>query len=192
LEAGRALGFPAVLKAVGPGILHKTEVGGVVLDLTTEGALSRAYRQMRERLGPAMSGALVQRQVRGGVEVIVGATDDPTFGPLVLYGSGGTLVELQADVAFRLQPLTDADARALLEEVAGTARLRGFRGAPPADEGALRELILRVSALLEACPEVREMDLNPVMVLEKGAVVVDARVRVSRRAASPPSRRIAY
>ena len=80
----------------------------------------------------------------------------------------------------------------MLEEVAGTARLRGFRGAPPADEGSLRELILRVSAMLEVCPEVREMDLNPVKVLEKGAVVVDARVRVGRRAAAPPSRRIAY
>jgi acetyl coenzyme A synthetase (ADP forming)-like protein len=192
VEAARGLGFPAVLKAVGPGILHKTEVGGVVLDLETGEAVARAYRQMRERLGPAMSRALVQRQVPGGVEVIVGATDDPTFGPLVLYGSGGTLVELEADVAFRLQPMTDADARAMLEEVAGTARLRGLRGAPPADEGALRDLILRVSAMLEGCPEVREMDLNPVKVLEKGAVVVDARVRVGRRAAAPPSRRIAY
>ncbi|MGH9367550.1 MAG: GNAT family N-acetyltransferase [Thermoanaerobaculia bacterium] len=191
-EAARELGFPAVLKAVGPGILHKTEVGGVRLDLPDDRAVRDAYREMRQRLGQAMTEALVQKQVPGGVEVIVGATCDPTFGPLIAYGSGGTLVELQADVAFRLQPLTDADAAAMLEEVRGTARLRGWRGTPPADEEALRELLLRVSALLEACPEVREMDLNPVKVLEKGVIVLDARVRAGRQTPSLPSRRIAY
>jgi acetyl coenzyme A synthetase (ADP forming)-like protein len=192
VEAARALGYPVVLKAVGPAILHKTEVGGVRLDLSDDQAVSGAFRDLQERLGPAMTEALIQKQVPGGVEVIVGATSDPTFGPLILYGSGGTLVELVADVAFRLHPLTDSDAAAMLEEVRGTARLRGWRGAPPADEAALRDVILRVSALIEACPEVREMDLNPVKVLARGAVAVDARVRVDRRPPAPPSRRIAY
>lgn len=191
-QAARELGFPVALKAVGPTIVHKTEVGGVKLDLSDDGAVREGFRDLRGRLGSAMTEAMVQKQVPGGFEVIVGATFDPTFGPLVLYGSGGTLVELVSDVAFRLHPLTDADVTAMLAEVRGTARLRGWRGAPPADEAALRELILRVSALVETCPEVREMDLNPVKVLEKGAAVLDARVRVGRKPAAAPSRRIAY
>jgi len=130
--------------------------------------------------------------VRGGVEVIAGMTLDATFGPLIVYGSGGTLVELLADVAFRLHPLTDADVEAMLDEVRGTALLRGYRGAPPADEAALKDLLLRLSALVEACPEVREIDLNPVKVLDRGVRVVDARVRVERKPVLPPSRRIAY
>ncbi len=192
VAAARALGYPVVLKAVGPTIVHKTEVGGVRLGLTDDDAVRDALGDLQKRLGATMTEVLVQKQVEGGVEVIVGATFDSTFGPLILYGSGGTLVELVADVAFRLHPLTDADASAMLSEVRGTARLRGWRGAPPADEDALRDLILRVSALQELCPEVREMDLNPVKVLARGAFVVDARVRVGRGSPSPVSRRIAY
>jgi acetyl coenzyme A synthetase (ADP forming)-like protein len=191
-EAARALGFPVALKAVGPTIVHKTEVGGVKLGLASDADVREAFDDLRRRLGDAMTEALVQEQVPGGVEVIVGTTFDPTFGALILYGSGGTLVELVSDVAFRLHPLTDADVSAMLNEVRGTARLRGWRGAAPADEAALRDLILRVSALVEACPEVREMDLNPVKVLERGVSVLDARVRVGWQPASEPSRRIAY
>jgi acyl-CoA synthetase (NDP forming) len=128
----------------------------------------------------------------GGVEVVVGATLDPTFGPLVLYGSGGILVELLSDVAFRIHPLTDADLTEMLNEVKGTELLRGYRGAPYADEAALRDIVLRVSALLEVCPEIHEMDANPIKVFEKGAMVVDARVRVDPLPERAPSRRIAY
>ena len=190
--AAEELGFPVAVKAVGPAIVHKTEVGGVRLGLADAEAVRDAVAEMRSRLGPAMTDAVVQKQVSGGVEVIVGATFDPTFGPLVLYGSGGTLVELVHDVSFRLCPATDADADSMLDEVRGTARLRGFRGAPPLDEAALRDAILRVSALVEACPEIREMDLNPVAVLPRGIAVLDARVRVEKRTAPPPSRRIVY
>jgi len=130
--------------------------------------------------------------VPGGIEVVAGIVQDPTFGPLVMYGSGGTLVELLADVAFRLHPITDADAAAMLEEVRGTALLRGFRGAPRADEAALRELLLRLSALAEACPEVQEMDINPVKVLERGCRVVDARARIGKRPVRRASRRVLY
>ncbi len=191
-QAARSIGFPVVLKAVGPSIVHKTEVGGVRLDLSDEEAVRRAFVELRAKLGGSMTDALVQRQVAGGVEVIVGATLDPTFGPLLLYGSGGTLVELLADVTFRLPPLTDADAEAMLEEVRGTRRLRGFRGAPPADEAALRDLLMRVSSLVETTPEIRELDFNPVAVLPQGAVVLDARVRVERRSPAVETRRIAY
>ena len=188
--AARAIGFPVVVKAVGPAILHKTEVGGVRLGLVDADAVIGACGELKERLGAAVTEFLVQAMVPGGVEVIAGMTRDPTFGPLMLYGSGGTLVELLADVAFRLHPLTDADVAEMLDEVRGTALLRGYRGAPEKDEAALKELLLRLSALVEACPEVREMDLNPVKVLDRGLRVVDARVRVERTPVLPPSRRI--
>ncbi len=190
--AAKSLGFPVVLKAVGPTILHKTEVGGVRLNLGDEAAVRAACRDLKKRLGEDLTDFLVQAMVPGGVEVIAGVTNDSTFGPLVLYGSGGTLVELLADVAFRLQPLTNVDVDAMLEEVRGTALLRGYRGAPSLDEAALKDLLLRLSALSEHCPEVREMDLNPVKVLARGVRVVDARVRIERRPVLPPSRRIAY
>ncbi len=189
--AAAEVGFPVVLKAVGPAILHKTEVGGVRLGLDSAAAVRAAAEQMVSRL-EGLTALLVQPMVTGGVEVIVGVVRDPTFGPLVVYGSGGTLVELLSDAAFRLHPLTDSDAAAMLEEVRGTALLRGYRGAPKADEAALRELLLRVSALVEMCPEVREMDLNPVKVLARGARVLDARIRVERRPAPSRSRRIVY
>jgi acyl-CoA synthetase (NDP forming) len=189
--AASDLGFPVVLKAVGPAIVHKTEVGGVRVGLESAAAVLAAAEQMASRL-EGLTAFLVQPMVPGGVEVIVGVVRDPTFGPLVVYGSGGTLVELLSDAAFRLHPLTDADAAAMLDEVRGTALLRGYRGAPRADEAALRDLLLRVSALAEACPEVREMDLNPVKVLGLGARVLDARVRVERRPAPRRSRRIVY
>ena len=192
VAAARGIGFPVVVKAVGPTILHKTEIGGVRLGLADEAAVRAACRDLKERVGAALTDFLVQTMVPGGLEVIVGVTHDPTFGPLVLYGSGGTLVELMGDVAFRLQPLTDIDVDAMLEEVRGTALLRGYRGAPTLDEAALKDLILRLSGLVDACPEVREMDLNPVKVLPRGLRVVDARVRIERRPVLPPSRRIAY
>ena len=190
--AARRLGFPVVLKAIGPAILHKTEVGGVRLDLGDSAQVASEARALKKKLGADLTDFLVQTMVPGGIEVIAGLTHDPSFGPLVLYGSGGTLVELLQDVAFRLPPLTDADVDAMLGEVRGTALLRGYRGAPPMDEEALRDLLRRLSALAEACPEVREMDLNPVKVLARGIRVVDARVRVERRASLPPSRRLAY
>jgi acetyl coenzyme A synthetase (ADP forming)-like protein len=192
VRAAGDIGFPVALKAVGPSILHKTEVGGVRLGLQNADEVRDAALELEARLGGAMTGILVQAMVPGGAEVIVGVVRDPTFGPLVLYGSGGTLVELVSDVSFRLHPVTDADAREMLEEVKGTALLRGYRGAPRADEAALRDLILRVSALVEACPEVREMDLNPVKILPEGASVVDARIRVERRPPPSRSRRIVY
>jgi acetyl coenzyme A synthetase (ADP forming)-like protein len=192
VKAARAIGYPVALKAVGPRILHKTEVGGVRLNLTNERQVRAACEELQERLGDELSGLIVQEMVTGGVEVVVGATLDPTFGPLVVYGSGGILVELLNDVAFRINPLTDVDVQDMLSEVKGTALLRGWRGKPAADEAALKELILRVSVLLEICPQIHEMDANPVKVLEQGATIVDARIRVARLADPTPTRRIAY
>ena len=190
--ASREIGFPIVVKAVGPSILHKSEVGGVVTNLTDEAAVRATCDDMVRRLGDDLTGFHVQAQIKGRAEVLVGATVDPTFGPLVVYGSGGVLVELMKDVAFRLVPLTDRDIADMLDEVKGTALMRGYRGAPKADEAAVRDLLARLSALLDACPEIQEVDLNPVLVLEKGACAVDARVRVERLIDRPVTRRIAY
>jgi acetyl coenzyme A synthetase (ADP forming)-like protein len=192
VKAAKKIRFPVALKATGPAIIHKTEVGGVALNLADETAVRRAYDDMATRLGADLTGVIVQEMVAGGVEVVVGATLDKIFGPLVLYGSGGILVELLNDVAFRINPLTDTDVRDMMNEVKGTALLRGYRGSHPADEAALAKIILRVSALLEICPQIQEMDANPVKVLDNGAIVVDARVRVDRLVEPPPTRRIAY
>jgi acyl-CoA synthetase (NDP forming) len=135
---------------------------------------------------------LVQRMVPGGVEMLVGAIQDPTFGPIVVCGSGGVLVELLGDTTFRLHPVTDRDADEMVSELKGAALLHGFRGAPPADEAALRDTVLRVSALLSVCPEIQELDLNPVKVLRAGVCVVDARVRIDRPRLAPRSRRVEY
>ena len=117
----------------------------------------------------------------GGVEMMVGGVNDAAFGPLVMAGSGGVLVELMADTAFAMCPLDDAGAKELLDQVRGVARLRGFRGSAPLDEASFRQLVVRVSRLLEACPEIHELDLNPVMVMASGV----AAMRGSRSARSP-------
>ena len=192
LDAAHEMGYPVVLKAVGPEIVHKTDVGGVVLDLRDDAALSAAYRTMAGRLGPTMTGAVVQQMVTGGVELLVGAVVDPTFGPLVACGSGGVLVDLLADTSFRLHPLTDLDASDLVGSLRSARLLRGYRGQPPADERAVVDTLLRVSALLETCPEVLELDINPLKVQTRGALAVDVRVRVGHLRPGAASRRVVY
>lgn len=185
LEAARALGstigYPVVLKANGPDILHKTEMGGVILNIKDDQSLERAYTDLARRLGAQMTGVLVQQKVSKGTEILIGATLDETFGHTVAYGLGGTLVDLIQDVALRLAPLTKSDISDMLDEVRGTKLLRGYRGAPPADEAKVCEILARLSILLEICPEIEEVDFNPVIVLEHGAIVVDARIRVGSR-----------
>jgi len=180
------------MKATGPSVLHKTDVGGVKLNLRDADAVAAAFRGMSRRLRDQMAGAMIQRMVPGGVEVLVGALYDPTFGPLVVCGSGGVFVDLLADTVFRIHPLTDLDAAEMVGEFKGSALLRGYRGQPPADEAALRETLLRVSAMLEACPEIQELDINPLKVLETGVCAVDVRIRVDRRPPRPRTRRIVY
>lgn len=188
LRAARSIGFPVVLKALGPSILHKTEVGGVLLNLADDAAIERAWHDLSGRLGERMTAVLVQQTIRRGVEILIGATFDEVFGHIIAYGPGGTLVDLIEDVALRLVPLTDLDAADMLAEVRATRLLRGWRGAPPADEAIVREIILRLSALLDLCPEIEEVDFNPTMVLERGAFVVDARIRVGSRWRRPGRR----
>jgi acetyl coenzyme A synthetase (ADP forming)-like protein len=192
LRVAREVGYPVALKALGPALLHKTERGGVRLDLTDEAAVRVAYTDFQARLGTEMTSTLVQRMVPRGVEMIVGAVQDPSFGPLIACGSGGVLVDVLADTAFRLHPLSDSDARDMIEELRGSKLLRGYRGAPPADEAALRNVLLRVSELVGVAPEIQEIDLNPVMVLTAGACVADARIRIAPTVSARRGRRVEY
>ena len=148
----------------------------MVLDLENETAVRAAVARMQAKL--RLEGLLVQQQVPRGLEAIVGSVTDPSLGALVLAGIGGTAVELYKDVSFRIAPITELDARDMLDGLKGRALLDGFRGAPPADRGALVDLLLRISALVDALPEVAELDLNPVMVQSpgEGCVVVDGRM----------------
>lgn len=185
-------GFPVALKAQGASLLHKSEAGAVKLGLQDEKEVREAYLELQSRLGDRMESAIVQRMIPGGVEVMIGATADPTFGHVMVYGAGGTLVELLADVSTRISPLTDKDAEDMIQEVRSSKLLRGFRGSPAVDRDAVREVLLRTSALLSLCPEIRELDINPLKVLERGAAAVDARVRVEKPPVAVPTRRIAY
>jgi acetyl coenzyme A synthetase (ADP forming)-like protein len=172
-------GRPVALKATGPTILHKTEVGGVALDLPTGAAVFDAYERMSSALGDAMTGALVQLMAPSGVETIVGVSQDPAFGPIVMFGLGGVTAELLDDVAFRLAPLSDRDAEELIGEPRSAALLFGYRGAAPSDVAALSDLLLRIGRMAEEQPELVEVDLNPVLVSVDGVTVLDARMRVA-------------
>jgi acetyl coenzyme A synthetase (ADP forming)-like protein len=189
---GRELGYPVALKAVGPEILHKSDLGGVMLDIRDGDTLGEAFRTMKARVGTAMTGATVQQMVPGGVDLLVGALFDSTFGPLVACGSGGVLVDLLQDTVFRIHPLTDVDATEMVRSLKAAALLHGYRGHPPADEAAAIDVLLRISALLEICPEIHELDINPLKVLDRGARAVDVRVRVGREQPRAPTRRISY
>jgi len=170
VEAARELGYPVVVKTAEAGA-HKTEQGGVMLDLGDDDAV----RTAAETIGGPL---LVQSFVRGGAELLAGAVQDPVFGPLVAFGPGGVLAELIGDAQFRLAPLTDIDAAELVSSGKAGRLVAGFRGAPRADEGAVVDLLLRLSLLAEDLPEVAELDLNPVLALPDRCFAVDARVRV--------------
>jgi acetyl coenzyme A synthetase (ADP forming)-like protein len=192
VSAAREIGLPVVLKATGKRILHKSDVGGVRLALASEQAVRDAFHALAGTLGDALESVLVQPMVTGGVEMAVGGINDPAFGPVVMCGTGGVLIDLLDDTAFAMCPLGDGHAKALVERVKGRVRLRGFRGTPAADEGALRRLLVRTSQLLHACPEIRELDLNPVMVLSAGAIVADVRILLGTPRPATTGRRIRH
>ena len=179
------LGMPVALKAVGARLLHKTEHKAVRLDLSTAREVRIAAASLTKSLGDRMDGLLVQRMVTGGAEMMIGAIHDETFGHVLVAGSGGVLIELLADSAYRLHPVTDQDAHEMVESLKGVRLLRGFRGNVPDDEHAFREAIVRLSALVGICPEIRELDVNPLIVLPDGVSAVDVRVRVAAAPAHP-------
>ena len=186
-EAGKwaeEIGGPVALKVLGP--VHKSEGGGVRLGVVGHDAIVAAYNAMSDKFGEEMTGALLQPMVAaGGVETIVGGIQDPSFGPLVVFGLGGITVEVLGDHMTRLAPLTDADAREMVTGLRGSALLEGYRGQPPVDVDKLVEVLHRVSRLVEEMPEVAELDCNPLIVTPEGALVVDARLRVDPDAAHP-------
>ncbi|MCX7707593.1 MAG: acetate--CoA ligase family protein [Anaerolineae bacterium] len=177
------IGFPVVLKLISPDILHKTDIGGVILDVQDEEAAAKGFEALVGRAAAAHPGARVrgvqvQQMIRGGQEVIVGVKRDPTFGPLIMFGLGGVYVEALRDVSFRLAPLTPLDAEEMIDEVRSARLLAGLRGAPPADRAALVDVIVRIGQLAADHPDIAELDINPLLVLPQGqgAVAVDARV----------------
>jgi acetyltransferase len=189
-EVARRVRYPAVLKAVAPGLLHKTEAGGVRLDIHTPEELIDAARLMTEEvkrrhpgsatLGDQM-GFLVQEYVRGGREVIIGMTHDPKFGPLVMFGLGGIYVETFKDVVFRVPPITDLEAREMIRQIRGYRLLEGVRGEPSVDLEGLAEILERFSQLVEDLPQLAEMDINPLLVFPQAQDfrAVDIRVRLA-------------
>ncbi len=190
LDAANAIGYPVALKGFGPDLLHKSDAGAVRLHLSTPAELGEAYREFKTRLGTRLAGVQIQKMAPAGVEMFVGGLQDPSFGPVLFCGSGGVFVELFADAACRLCPVSDRDVEEMLTDVRGARRLRGFRGEPPADEAALRDVLLRVAALLTAVSEIQEMDINPLTVFTTGASALDVRIRVGTPPLPPPTHRV--
>lgn len=172
VAAADEVGFPVVVKTARPGA-HKTELGGIALDLRD----ADAVRAAAGRIGGSV---IVQPMIAGGAELLAGVVQDPVFGPLVAFGPGGVFAELIGEASFRIAPLTDRDADALVSGGKAGRLVRGFRGVPAADAGALADLLLRLARLGEDFPAVGELDLNPVIALPDRCVAVDARVRVQR------------
>jgi acyl-CoA synthetase (NDP forming) len=173
--------FPVVLKIVSPDIIHKSDVGGVIVGLKTAKDVRSAYEQImqsvkRHKAKAKIVGMLVQEMAPSSTEVIVGAIKDPQFGPALMFGLGGIFVEVLKDVTFRVAPITEEEAREMITEVKAYPLLKGYRNLPPADIGAIVKILLNASRLVMEHSEIKELDLNPIIVYEKGAKTVDARI----------------
>jgi len=184
VAAARQIGLPVVLKIVSPDISHKSDVGGVKLNLGSEEEVAAAFDEIveaarRAQPGAAVLGVAVQKMAQPGVEVIMGMTKDPQFGPVLMFGLGGVFVEVLKDVAFRIVPLEPRDARQMIGDIQGFPVLEGFRGQEPADLAALEDMLMRLSAFVEEHPEIQELDLNPIFAYKDGALAVDARIVLS-------------
>jgi acyl-CoA synthetase (NDP forming) len=175
------IGFPVVLKIVSPEIIHKSDAGGVMINLKDAIEVQDAYRKILENAKKynskaRINGVLVQEMAPQSTEVIVGAIKDPQFGQTLMFGLGGIFVELLKDVTFRVAPITRQDAEEMITEVKAYPLLKGYRNTPPADINAIVTILLNTSKLIMDHPEIKELDLNPVMAYEKGAKTVDARI----------------
>jgi acyl-CoA synthetase (NDP forming) len=185
--AATELGVPVALKASAPGLVHKTDAGGVRLGLEGADAVRAAANEIEQsvaRAGYRLDGLLVQPMAPIGVELIVGVVHDHSFGPVLACGAGGTTAELISDVVVRITPVTDVEAREMLRSLRTSPLLDGYRGAPRCDRAAIEDVLLRVSAMVEAHPEIAELDCNPLIAGPRDVVIVDARVRVET--AAPP------
>jgi acetyl coenzyme A synthetase (ADP forming)-like protein len=186
VRAANEIGYPVVMKIVSPDIVHKVDVGGVLLNLCSDSDVGQAYYDLMERVKAAKQdariwGVLIQEMVGGGKETILGMKRDPLFGGLLMFGLGGIYVEVFKDVTFRIAPIRELSAKSMIERIKGIRLLKGFRGEPPSDLDAIAESLLRLSQLVIDFPEIEEMDINPLIVLPsgEGARVVDARILIS-------------
>jgi len=181
ITISRQLGFPVVLKVASADVVHKSDAGGVKLGLRTSKQVGKAYDDIlatiKQKYPQAViDGVSVQKMARPGTEVIIGMSKDAQFGPVLMFGLGGILVEVLKDVSFRIVPLAKRDAAEMIREIKGYPLLEGYRGQEPADVSNLEEWLLKVSDFVEQNPEVKEIDLNPIFAYSDGAVAVDARV----------------
>jgi len=176
-----SIGFPVVLKIVSPDIIHKSDVGGVIVSVKNVQEVRSSYIQImgnvkKHNPKARIVGMLVQEMAPAGTEVIVGSIKDPQFGPALMFGLGGVFVEVLKDVTFRIAPLNEDEAAEMISEVKAYPLLKGYRNTPPADLKAIIQILLNTSKLVMDNPEIKELDLNPIIVYEKGAKTVDARI----------------
>ena len=172
------IGFPVVMKIVSPDVVHKSDAGGVRLNLQSADEVRKAYRGMMDTFKyQHIEGITIQRMAAPGIEAIIGVTRDPSFGPLIMFGLGGVFVEVLRDVSFRILPITEKDAAEMIEEIRGSDILKGYRGRP-VDLQSLQQLLLKISRLINENPEIHELDLNPLFLYSEGYIAVDARMFV--------------
>ena len=176
VAAAETIGYPVVVKADAASVVHKSDMGGVAVNLADSDEVKKAVTLMKKRIDAQDLRFFVQQYVPGGREVILGAKAEPGMGHLIMFGLGGIFVEVFKDVVFNLTPVTDAEAREMVDDIKASALLSGVRGEKPVDKTALVDLIQRLSRLVTDFPQIKELDLNPVMAFEKGAVAVDARI----------------
>jgi acyl-CoA synthetase (NDP forming) len=181
ISLSRIMGFPVVLKIASPEIIHKSDSGGVKLQLTNVTQVGKAYSEIMSSIRQNLSrvrieGVSVQKMARPSVEVIVGMSQDAQFGPVLMFGLGGILVEVLKDVSFRMVPVTRRDANEMIREIKGYSLLQGYRGQESVDISSLEQIIVKVSGFVEQSPQIKELDLNPIFAYKDGAVVVDARI----------------
>jgi acyl-CoA synthetase (NDP forming) len=175
------LGLPVVMKIASPDIIHKSDAGGIRLGLETPEQVERAYGEItkaagQKHPGARLHGVSVQKMAAPGVEVIIGMSKDPQFGPVLMFGLGGVWVEILKDISLRVIPVTRRDVREMITEIKGYKMLTGYRGQPPVDEAALEDMLLAVADFSTQYPVVKELDLNPVIAYSDGAIAVDARI----------------
>ena len=181
VSLSKEMGFPVVLKISSPDVIHKSDSGGVKLGLANATQVGKAYNEIISSIKKTypkaeIQGVSVQPMAPPGVEVIVGMSKDPQFGPVLMFGLGGILVEVLKDVSFRIVPVTERDAREMIREIKGYPILEGYRGQKPASIPALEKLIVTVSQFIEKNPQIKELDLNPIFAYPDKAVAVDARI----------------
>ena len=181
VEIAKKLGFPVALKIVSPDVVHKSDAGGVKLKLENGTQVAKAYTEIMDNIKKhyhkaEIIGVSVQKMAKPGIEIIIGMTKDAQFGPVIMFGLGGVLVEVLKDVSFRIVPLEKRDAAEMITEIKGFPILKGYRGQDPADIPYLEDLIVKVSDFVDKNPEIKELDLNPVFAYKDGAIAVDARI----------------